>query len=89
MVFRNYPLKSKEIINNFNIESKKHSLVLHNPCLTLTLNTERPITLRELGEASVLVRNNIKLIRDEYLKAMNKPCNPIRTELWDDHTAGL
>ena len=89
MVFRNYPLKSKEIINNFNIESKKHSLVLHKPCLILILNTERPITLCELGEVSVLVRNNIKLIRDEYFKEMNKPCNPVRTELWDGHTAGL
>jgi len=50
--------------------------ILGTPCLTLRWNTERPITLREHGGASVLVGNNIKLIRGEFLAAMNKPRNP-------------
>ena len=61
--------------------------VLGTPCLTLRWNTERPVTLREHGGASVLVGNNIKLIREEYLAAINKPRNPVRPELWDGHTA--
>lgn len=61
--------------------------VLGTPCLTLRWNTERPITLREHGGASVLVGNNIKLIRDEYLAALNEPRIPVRPELWDGHTA--
>jgi UDP-N-acetylglucosamine 2-epimerase (non-hydrolysing) len=61
--------------------------VLGTPCLTLRWNTERPVTLLEHGGASVLVGNNIKLIREEYHKAMNKLHTPIRPELWDGHTA--
>jgi UDP-N-acetylglucosamine 2-epimerase (non-hydrolysing) len=61
--------------------------VLGTPCLTLRWNTERPVTLREHGGASVLVGNNINLIRNEYTIAMNKPRNPIRPDLWDGHTA--
>jgi UDP-N-acetylglucosamine 2-epimerase (non-hydrolysing) len=61
--------------------------VLGTPCLTLRWNTERPITLREHGGASVLVGNNIKLIRKEYHVAMNKLRNPVSPELWDGHTA--
>jgi UDP-N-acetylglucosamine 2-epimerase (non-hydrolysing) len=61
--------------------------VLGTPCLTLRWNTERPITLREHGGASVLVGNNIKLIREEYHVAMNKLRNPVSPELWDGHTA--
>ncbi len=61
--------------------------VLGTPCLTLRWNTERPITLREHGGASVLVGNNIKLIREEYHIAINKPRIPISPELWDGHTA--
>ncbi len=61
--------------------------ILGTPCLTLRWNTERPITLREHGGASVLVGNNIKRIRDEYHIAMNNFCNPVRPELWDGHTA--
>ncbi|MBA4318623.1 MAG: UDP-N-acetylglucosamine 2-epimerase (non-hydrolyzing) [Flavobacterium sp.] len=34
--------------------------VLGTPCLTLRWNTERPVTLREFGGASVLVGNNIE-----------------------------
>jgi UDP-N-acetylglucosamine 2-epimerase (non-hydrolysing) len=61
--------------------------ILGTPCLTLRWNTERPVTLREHGGASVLVGNNIKLIRDEYLTAMKKTRKPVRPELWDGHTA--
>jgi UDP-N-acetylglucosamine 2-epimerase (non-hydrolysing) len=61
--------------------------VLGTPCLTLRWNTERPVTLREHGGVSVLVGNNIKLIRKEYTEAINKPRIPIRPELWDGHTA--
>jgi UDP-N-acetylglucosamine 2-epimerase (non-hydrolysing) len=61
--------------------------VLGTPCLTLRWNTERPITLREHGGASVLVGNNINRIRDEYYTAMTKSRNPVRPELWDGHTA--
>lgn len=61
--------------------------ILGTPCLTLRWNTERPITLLEHGGASVLVGNNIKLIREEYHIAMNKAHIPVRPELWDGHTA--
>ena len=40
--------------------------VLGTPCLTLRWNTERPVTLKEHGGASVLVGNNIERIREEY-----------------------
>ena len=36
--------------------------VLGTPCLTLRWNTERSITLREHGGASVLVGNNVERI---------------------------
>jgi len=61
--------------------------VLGTPCLTLRWNTERPITLQKHGGASVLVGNNINLIRKEYKAAMNKKRSPVRPELWDGHTA--
>ena len=61
--------------------------VLGTPCLTLRWNTERPVTLREHGGVSVLVGNSIKLIRNEYIEAINKPRIPVRPELWDGHTA--
>jgi UDP-N-acetylglucosamine 2-epimerase (non-hydrolysing) len=61
--------------------------VLGTPCLTLRWNTERPVTLLEHGGASVLVGNNIRMIRDEYFKALKKTRTPVRPELWDGHTA--
>jgi UDP-N-acetylglucosamine 2-epimerase (non-hydrolysing) len=61
--------------------------VLGTPCLTLRWNTERPVTLLEHGGASVLVGNNIRMIREEYNKALKKTRNPVRPELWDGHTA--
>lgn len=61
--------------------------VLGTPCLTLRWNTERPITLREHGGASVLVGNNIKRIREEYHNTMKLVRIPERPDLWDGSTA--
>lgn len=61
--------------------------VLGTPCLTLRWNTERPITLREFGGASVLVGNNIERIRAEFNYTLGLKRNPVRPELWDGHTA--
>ena len=61
--------------------------VLGTPCLTLRWNTERPITLKEHGGASVLVGNNIVRIREEYQIALRQERVPVRPELWDGHTA--
>lgn len=61
--------------------------ILGTPCLTLRWNTERPVTLKEHGGASVLVGNNVARIREEYLIALSKSRTPIRPELWDGKTA--
>lgn len=61
--------------------------VLGTPCLTLRWNTERPITLREQGGASILVGNNIEVIRKEYYHTLSLECKPSRPDLWDGHTA--
>jgi UDP-N-acetylglucosamine 2-epimerase (non-hydrolysing) len=61
--------------------------VLGTPCLTLRWNTERPVTLRENGGASVLVGNNIDRIRAEYYKTLALERSPRRPELWDGRTA--
>ncbi|HYX09599.1 MAG TPA: UDP-N-acetylglucosamine 2-epimerase (non-hydrolyzing) [Bacteroidales bacterium] len=61
--------------------------VLGTPCLTLRWNTERPVTLREHGGASVLVGNNVSRIREEYRITMEKERLPVRPPLWDGHTA--
>lgn len=61
--------------------------VLGTPCLTLRWNTERPITLKEHGGASVLVGNNIERIRKEYHIALASERKPQRPELWDGQTA--
>lgn len=61
--------------------------VLGTPCITLRRNTERPVTLREHGGASVLVGNNIDRIRDEFNAALRLDRKPVRPELWDGHTA--
>lgn len=61
--------------------------VLGTPCLTLRWNTERPITLREHGGASVLVGNNIDRIRNEYQNTLKENRKPARPELWDGNTA--
>tara|TARA_B110000008_G_scaffold271107_1_gene302166 strand:+ start:4152 stop:5306 length:1155 start_codon:yes stop_codon:yes gene_type:complete len=61
--------------------------VLGTPCLTLRWNTERPITLRENGGASVLVGNNISRIRKEYKNTLELNRTPDRPKLWDGKTA--
>ena len=61
--------------------------ILGTPCLTLRWNTERPVTLREHGGASVLVGNNVDRIRQEFQRTLASDTAPIRPELWDGHTA--
>jgi len=61
--------------------------VLGTPCLTLRWNTERPITLQEHGGASVLVGNDVNLMRNEFRKALQQPRLSHRPELWDGKTA--
>ena len=61
--------------------------ILGTPCLTLRWNTERPVTLRDHGGASVLVGNNIDRIRSEYNIARNLSRTPVRPDLWDGHAA--
>lgn len=61
--------------------------VLGTPCLTLRWNTERPVTLREHGGASVLVGNDVERIRTEYKKTLANKRKPMRPELWDGKTA--
>ena len=62
--------------------------ILGTPCLTLRWNTERPITLRENGGASVLVGNNVERIRKEYQSTLKLERKALRPELWDGQTAG-
>ncbi len=61
--------------------------VLGTPCLTLRWNTERPITLKEHGGVSVLVGNDIDLIRKEYDIFRNNSEAPFKPERWDGKTA--
>ena len=61
--------------------------VLGTPCLTLRWNTERPITLKEHGGASVLVGNDIERIRPAYREALKQQRNVRRPPLWDGNTA--
>ncbi|MFC1497515.1 non-hydrolyzing UDP-N-acetylglucosamine 2-epimerase [Verrucomicrobiota bacterium] len=61
--------------------------VLGTPCITLRRNTERPITLREHGGASVLAGNNIERIRKAFKNTLALDCKPLRPELWDGKTA--
>jgi len=61
--------------------------ILGTPCLTLRWNTERPVTLREFGSASVLVGNNVEKIRKEYYNALKLDRKHKRPELWDGKTA--
>lgn len=61
--------------------------VLGTPCLTMRWNTERPITLKEHGGASVLVGNNIERITKEFEIALQKKRTPHQPELWDGHAA--
>jgi hypothetical protein len=53
----------------------------------LRWNTERPITLREHGGASVLVGNAIENLRREYATIRSLTRTPQRPPLWDGKTA--
>jgi UDP-N-acetylglucosamine 2-epimerase (non-hydrolysing) len=66
---------------------QEESCVLGTPCLTLRWNTERPVTLRENGGASVLVGNNIQRISKEYENTLKLKRAPQRPALWDGKTA--
>ena len=61
--------------------------VLGTPCLTMRWNTERPVTLKENGGASLLVGNDVNRIRNAYREAMDSKRLPQRPELWDGHAA--
>lgn len=61
--------------------------VLGTTCLTLRRNTERPVTLKEHGGASVLVGNHIERIKSEYQIALAQERKPERPPLWDGKTA--
>jgi len=61
--------------------------VLGTPCLTLRWNTERPITLREHGGASVLVGNAVENLRREYETVRGLARTPQRPPLWDGQAA--
>lgn len=61
--------------------------VLGTPCLTLRWNTERPVTLREHGGASILVGNDIGKIRAAFRDVATLPRAAYRPPLWDGHTA--
>jgi len=61
--------------------------VLGTPCLTLRWSTERPVTLKEHGGASVLVGDDIEKMRFEYLETMKIPRKPQRPKFWDGNTA--
>ena len=61
--------------------------VLGTPCLTLRWNTERPITLREHGGASVLVGNAVENLRREYELVRQRARSPQRPLLWDGQAA--
>ena len=62
---------------------QEESTVLGTPCLTLRWNTERPVTLREHGGASVLTGNNIESIRKAYQETLRLKRKPQRPEKWD------
>lgn len=61
--------------------------VLGTPCLTLRWNTERPVTLKEHGGASVLVGNDVERIRGEFMAALSGGRVPRRPDLWDGKAA--
>ncbi|WP_319525403.1 non-hydrolyzing UDP-N-acetylglucosamine 2-epimerase [uncultured Desulfosarcina sp.] len=61
--------------------------VLGTPCLTMRWNTERPITLKENGGASVLVGNEINRLRDVFRDTLRESRQPVRPELWDGKSA--
>ena len=66
---------------------QEESCVLGTPCLTLRMNTERPVTLRENGGASVLVGEDIHKLRAEFNFLKQHQIESKVPELWDGNTA--
>lgn len=66
---------------------QEESCVLGTPCLTLRMNTERPVTLREHGGASVLVGEDIQKLRSEFKYLKHNQIKSAIPELWDGNTA--
>jgi hypothetical protein len=56
------------------------------PCTTLSWNVEQPVTLCEYGDTSVLARNNIELIRKEFINALDKHQKRVHREPWTGFT---
>lgn len=61
--------------------------VLGTRCLTMRWNTERPVTLKEYGGASVLVGNNVDRLTEEFETMLKEDSIPSRPEMWDGQTA--
>lgn len=95
-LFLLYPLGYHEMLR-MNMDAKimltdsgglqEECTVLGTPCLTLRWNTERPVTLREHGGASVLVGNEIDKIRTAFNETLLLNRKPERPALWDGQTA--
>lgn len=66
---------------------QEESCVLGTPCLTLRMTTERPVTLREHGGASVLVGEDIEKLRSEFKYLKHNQIESAIPELWDGKTA--
>jgi len=66
---------------------QEESTILGTPCLTLRWNTERPMTLKEHGGASILVGNDMEKIKEGYRQILEKPIHPHSPPLWDGKTA--
>ena len=91
-----HPLGYHDMLK-LNIESKimftdsgglqEECLVLGTPCVTMRLNTERPITLFENGGLSVLVGNDTDKIQKKFEELLKISAFPIRPKFWDGHTA--
>ena len=60
---------------------------LGTPCLTMRWNTERPITLKENGGASILVGNEIQNVSVAFHNALHETKKPVCPDLWDGKTA--
>jgi len=61
--------------------------VLGTRCLTMRWNTERPVTLKENGGASVLVGNNVERLKEEFNIILKEDAHSARPEMWDGKTA--
>jgi UDP-N-acetylglucosamine 2-epimerase (non-hydrolysing) len=91
-----YPISYHEMLR-LNMDAKlmftdsgglqEECAILGTPCLTMRWNTERPITLQEHGGPSILVGNNVKMIKEEFDRIFYSRRSPQRPELWDGQTS--